>query len=217
MHCINIFYTSYTASARATFKEMYKHSTTSGQIFIEHLGGLKLCQVLGDYGREDSFSSWTCPSYWGDACLRQWLPDLILLEELRCNANIHASKVFAQTAEQIWYLHPLCILLACVFPTGLVNTVCRPRGPWRELQLCQNQHLHLCTGTKPTAELHPSMLTGNDQVNTLFSWCLCSPVAVTGFQVNKTVLSETAVDRVYILNSNLFCPVPMVSGSMLHT
>lgn len=42
----------------------------------------------------------------GTACLRQRLPDLTLLEELRCNVNLHASKVFAQTAEEIWYLHP---------------------------------------------------------------------------------------------------------------
>lgn len=39
--------------------------------------------------------------------------------------NLYASRIFAQAAEQIWYLHPFCILLVWVFPTGLVNTVCR--------------------------------------------------------------------------------------------
>lgn len=35
--------------------------------------------------------------------------------------NLHTSRIFAQAVEQIWYLHPFCILLVWVFPTGLVN------------------------------------------------------------------------------------------------
>lgn len=43
--------------------------------------------------------------------------------------KLHASRIFAQAAEQILYLHPFCILLVWVFPTGLVNTVCGTQEP----------------------------------------------------------------------------------------
>lgn len=49
---------------------------------------------------------------WSDGVVRvrEWLPDPVLLEELRRNVNLHASKRFTQQCEQIWYLQLFHIL-----------------------------------------------------------------------------------------------------------
>lgn len=37
----------------------------------------------------------------GTVCVREWLPDQIFLEELQCNGNLHASKIFTQSKSGI--------------------------------------------------------------------------------------------------------------------
>lgn len=64
--------------------------------------------------------------------------------------------------------------LVCVFPTGLVNAVCRTLGTQNFLQLWQNHRVHLCTGTILTGEPNLSVVTGSNQVRTMCFWCLSS-------------------------------------------
>lgn len=98
MHCLKHFpYFLHSLSDRAKFKEIYKQLTISGQIFIEQLGKLSLGWVLGQLQEKKKAVALHehAPHVEGTACPR----DLILLEQLRSNVNLYASKIFAQTAE----------------------------------------------------------------------------------------------------------------------
>ena len=77
----------------------------------------------------------------GTVCVRDGCQ--ILLEELRCNVNLHASKIFTQTVEQIWYLHPICILWV-VFSLQGRYTLCTGLWEPRAFSSCGQITTHTC-------------------------------------------------------------------------
>lgn len=108
----NILHTPHTLSLPGWYLRSVSTQPISRQIFIKHLGGLSLCRMLGGLHKmEDREAPGEhVPSYWGGICVREWLPEQIILEELKCSMSLHASKVFAQTVEQIWYLNLFYVL-----------------------------------------------------------------------------------------------------------